>query len=162
VRWLKSNPRRATMDTCAPAHIGKPCSRTVWRRILCALQHLTAVMTEVGLGVLYEAGNRADLFPSWVVGSLDTMPIRVPSGPKRYQPKYSSNVIKFSVVINHRGSIAHATGPHACFFLNHRVGGSFFLTGCVVFWLGTPPPGFFSHTVLLVLTRNMAKSRKYG
>ena len=47
------------------------------------------------------------------IGSVDTVPIRVPATEKCFQPKYQDSVVKFLVAVTHHGYAFYCSGPFA-------------------------------------------------
>lgn len=70
--------------------------------------------TYINYSLLEEARGNVifDLGDKKTIGSLDTVPVSVPSSPYNYQPKYADHVNKFLVGVTHHGYVFHVTGPY--------------------------------------------------
>jgi hypothetical protein len=78
--------------------------------VLACIDHLVAVLDNVGDLHFYAPGNHLPLFPD-CVGSVDTFPVRAYQKSGMYSGKYKAPVFKFQVVISNLGFVTQIAGP---------------------------------------------------
>ena len=115
--WLKLYPTWRAMSAIFDVPTTTIQART-WRRLL----HLSEAMSHIIPSLWdqrYEVENPCrDFIDGNVVGSVDTVPIRIYYPEDRdyarasFQPKYAGPVVKIQVVVGHSGLPIFISGPH--------------------------------------------------
>ena len=108
--WMRQYPHRRRLEQLLPRgyHLG---GVRIWRAISGLLKYLNTKLVEVTPAHARHPNNQLPHFPG-CVGSVDTYPVRVHGGPRRYAPKYKAPVMKLQVATSHLGFIMFISGPH--------------------------------------------------
>lgn len=108
--WLRQYPHDRRLELLLPRGYFMGCHR-IAKIIHAILRVLSARMVEVTPVHAVHPNNGVHHFPN-CLGSVDTYPVKVYDGPRRYAPKYKAPVMKFQVATTHLGFVMYLSGPH--------------------------------------------------
>lgn len=108
--WLRQYPHYRRYELLLPRGYFMGCHR-IAKLLQTILKVLSARMVEVAPLHALHPNNGVQHFPG-CLGSVDTYPVKVYDGHRRYAAKYKAPVMKFQVAITHLGFVMYLSGPH--------------------------------------------------